>query len=1031
MVVQGGQSSSRTYAESESMQSTNKAQGADESGGADSGSLASSDVAKVVFDEYGLDVVEQRELGGEVDQNRWVRTSSGADFLFKASRGDIDDALLLQERVLTHLEMDAPDLPVPRLMHTRDGATLVQVERGDSRFVARLMTWLPGTMIADIEDQPESLLIDLGRVAARLTQSLGRLDSKPSQSHHWDLRNAHVAVEEALPFVEVSDDRELIARVMGWFEGVRPQLDNLPTGVVHQDLNDFNVLVQPGARGAERISGVLDVGDALFTARVAEVAIAVAYAMLRKDDPLWSACAVVQGFHSVAPLSDEEIAVIFPLAAARLCVNATVWTRRTSSSDNAYGRSRMQYTWPALRKIARISPSFAEVSLRAACGLPNPRAFDESTLDRLLREVRPVTLVDGATLTEVDLSAAGSLLDDVDWENERGVASVIDTLLGDRSTQVGFTRHLAPSLLWAAQRATGPAEPATIQLGSTLLTRVGAAICLPLAGQIVSATTDGPAVVKHTSDGPAGSHTFWTCWWGIDLPHQSGDRLSAGDLLGTVVASPERSGLGAAVQVQVVAAEDLATSPPPRRIRVSDLAKWAALTADPALLLGLPAEPDRRRRLDRDAVVALRDQRLARSQRAYYRRPPNLVRGRGVWLYDENGHGYLDAINNVTHVGHADPRITDVATAQLKKLNTNSRFVYEGIATYAERLVSTLPAPLEVVFLVCTGSEANDLALRMARQVTGRTDVMVIDGAYHGNTAAVMGISPNRYKGPGGRGAPSTTHEVVRPDVYRGPFGRHDPDAGRLYAAEVAAVAQRLLDEGKPPAAFIAESLMGTAGNIVFPDGYLHGAFEATRAMGGLCISDEVQVGLGRLGSHFWGFQAQGVVPDIVTMGKPLGNGHPIAAVVTTREIADAFDDGVKYFNTFGGNPVSCAIGTTVLDIVQGDGLQDRAAEVGGYFLRSLEELRSRQELIGDVRGKGLYLGIELVRDRETKEPAVAEALAVSERMKDAGVVVYPTGAHDNVLKIKPPMIFGHQHVDLFVRTLDQVLTKGPTEGWT
>ena len=241
-----------------------------------------------------------------------------------------------------------------------------------------------------------------------------------------------------------------------------------------------------------------------------------------------------------------------------------------------------------------------------------------------------------------------------------------------------------------------------------------------------------------------------------------------------------------------------------------------------------------------------------------------------------------------------------------------------------------------MVFLVCTGSEANDLALRIARQVTGRTDVMVIDGAYHGNTAAVMGISPNRYKGPGGRGAPPTTHEVVRPDRYRGPFGADDPEAGRKYAAEVATVAQRLLDEGRPPAAFIAESLMGTAGNIVFPDGYLRGAFEATRAVGGLCISDEVQVGVGRLGSHFWGFQVQGVVPDIVTMGKPLGNGHPIAAVVTTREIADAFDDGVKYFNTFGGNPVSCAIGTTVLDIVQGDGLQDRAAEVGEYFLRSL-----------------------------------------------------------------------------------------------
>jgi 4-aminobutyrate aminotransferase-like enzyme/Ser/Thr protein kinase RdoA (MazF antagonist) len=1010
------------------MQSTNKAQGARVSGEAGSGLLTPSDVAQVVLDEYGLEVVEQKELGGEIDQNRWIRTSGGDEFLFKASRGEIDDAQLWQEKVLTHLAVDAPDLPVPRLMHTKAGAALVPVERGGGRFVARLMTWLPGAMIADVEDQPESLLIEVGQVAARLTQSLGRLDSKPSQSHQWDLRNAHVAVDDALPYVEDSEDRGLVALVMGWFDGVRPQLDGLPTGVVHQDLNDFNILVQPGARGPERISGVLDVGDALFTARVAEVAIAVAYAMLRKDDPLRSACAVVRGFHSVAPLSDEEIAVIFPLAAARLCVNATVWTRRISSSDHAYGRSRMQYTWPALRKIARISPTFAEVSLRAACGLPTPRALDESRLSGLFQEVR---VVDTATLTEVDLSPAGSVLDDVDWTSQRGVAAAVDALLGDRATRVGFTRHLSPSLLWAAQRGTGPAEPATIQLGSTLLAEIGSAIRLPVDGQIVRASDDGPDVLKHTVDDLAGSVTFWTCWWGIDLINRPGDHLSAGDPLGTVVASPERSGLGAVVQVQIVATEDLALSPPPRRIRVSELADWAALTADPGLLLGLPARPGGERRLDRDGVVALRDQRLARSQRAYYKRPPNFVRGRGVWLYDESGRGYLDAINNVTHVGHANPRIIDVATAQLKKLNTNSRFVYEGIATYAERLVSTLPAPLEVVFLVCTGSEANDLALRMARQVTGRTDVMVIDGAYHGNTAAVMGISPNRYKGPGGRGAPPTTHEVVRPDVYRGPIGRDEPDAGRLYAAEVAAVARRLLDEGRPPAAFIAESLMGTAGNIVFPDGYLRGAFEATRAVGGLCISDEVQVGVGRLGSHFWGFQGQGVVPDIVTMGKPLGNGHPIAAVVTTREIADAFDDGVKYFNTFGGNPVSCAIGTAVLDIVQEDGLQERAAEVGGSFLRSLEELRSRHQLIGDVRGQGLYLGIELVRDRQTKDPAAAEALAVSERMKDAGVVVYPTGAHDNVLKIKPPMIFDHQHVDLFAMTLDQVLTKGATEGWT
>jgi 4-aminobutyrate aminotransferase-like enzyme len=392
-------------------------------------------------------------------------------------------------------------------------------------------------------------------------------------------------------------------------------------------------------------------------------------------------------------------------------------------------------------------------------------------------------------------------------------------------------------------------------------------------------------------------------------------------------------------------------------------------------------------------------------------------------LYDQFGRAYLDAINNVTHVGHAEPRITAAATAQLNKLNTNSRFIYPSIATYAERLVSTLPAPLEVVFLVCTGSEANDLAVRMARQVTGRTDVVVIDGAYHGNTTTVTGISPNRYKGPGGRGAPDTTHEVMCPDVYRGPHGRDDPDAGRKYAADVARVVDGLAANGRPPAAFIAESLMGTAGNIVFPDGYLRGAFDAARHSGALCISDEVQVGVGRLGTHFWGFQAQGVVPDIVTMGKPLGNGQPIAAVVTTREIADAFDDGMKYFNTFGGNPVSCAIGTTVLDIVQEDDLQANALTVGDYFLGSLTQLKARHPVIGDVRGHGLYLGVELVADPVSMQPAAAYALAVSEAMMENGVIVYPTGMRDNVLKIKPPMVFSRSDVDLFVATLDHVLT--------
>jgi 4-aminobutyrate aminotransferase-like enzyme len=402
----------------------------------------------------------------------------------------------------------------------------------------------------------------------------------------------------------------------------------------------------------------------------------------------------------------------------------------------------------------------------------------------------------------------------------------------------------------------------------------------------------------------------------------------------------------------------------------------------------------------------------------------NLQRGRGVWLYDEDGYAYLDSLNNVTHIGHADPRVAEASRRQMNKLNTNSRFVYEAIATYADKLTATLPDPLEVVFLVCSGSEANDLAVRIARQVTGRSDIAIIDGAYHGNTGVVTGLSPNRYKGPGGAGAPATTHEVMIPDRYRGPFGYDDGEAGAKYGAEAARVFEAMVRSGRPPAAFLAESLMGSAGNIVFPPGYLATAFGAARAAGALVISDEVQVGVGRMADTFWGFELGGVVPDIVTMGKPLGNGHPLAAVVTSRAIADAFDTGMKYFTTFGGNPVSCAIGSAVLDIVISDDLQARAGHVGRYFADGLRQLQQRHPLIGDVRAQGLYLGVELVRDLVTKEPARAEAFEVTELMKAEGVIVFPNGVHDNVLKIKPPMTFQHHHADIYCAALDRVLTR-------
>lgn len=554
---------------------------------------------------------------------------------------------------------------------------------------------------------------------------------------------------------------------------------------------------------------------------------------------------------------------------------------------------------------------------------------------------------------------------------------------------------------------------ANIAISAAVLAAPGTAISWPGTDAVVEKVDS----LKVQIGDPESGQSF--IFEGLQPAVEVGNSLSRGDVIGTISGKSDDPVIGNYVCIKALGGDPRDSNSSHLVVTKNQFEEARANLAKAFASIGLTAD---KVHLSSPEIVELREKRLARSQRAYYKKPPALVRASGVWMYDENGRVYLDTINNVTHVGHSNPRITAAATRQLSKLNTNSRFVYEGLAKYADRLVATLPDPLEVVFFVCTGSEANDLALRISRQVTGRKDIVILDGAYHGNTTAVMEISPNRYKGPGGRGKPETTHELETPNLYRGSYRYGDESAGAKYVSDARAVFDRLAHEGRPPAAFIAESLMGTAGNVVLPDGYLSGVFAAARNHGALCISDEVQVGAARFGNHFWGFQDQGVVPDLVTMGKPIGNGHPMAAVVTTREIAQAFDDGVKYFNTFAGNPVSCAIGMEVLQIIEDQNLQENAKNVGAHLLGSLGDLRNRHQIVGDVRGKGLYMGIELVRDRESMEPAKEEAYWVSEELLNHGVISYPTGVYDNVLKVKPPMIFDKSHADYFVEALDRVL---------
>jgi 4-aminobutyrate aminotransferase-like enzyme len=323
---------------------------------------------------------------------------------------------------------------------------------------------------------------------------------------------------------------------------------------------------------------------------------------------------------------------------------------------------------------------------------------------------------------------------------------------------------------------------------------------------------------------------------------------------------------------------------------------------------------------------------------------------------------------------------------------------------------------------VCSGSEANELALRLARAATGARAMIVLEAGYHGNTSTLIDVSSYKFDGPGGRGAQPWVYKVPIPDTYRGPFRRDDDEAGLKYAQAVRDAVGRAMQSGDGPASFLCESILSCAGQVVLPRGYLAEAYRHVRAAGGVCIADEVQVGFGRVGTHTWAFETQGVVPDIVTLGKPIGNGHPIGAVVTTPQIAAAFTNGMEFFSSFGGNPVSCAIALEVLDVVEREGLRDRAHSVGDYLTGRLHELQSRHEIVGDVRGLGLFLGIEFVNDRAVRQPATAQAKYVANRMRDLGVLVSTDGPDNNVIKLKPPMCFGEKDADFLVGSLARVL---------
>jgi 4-aminobutyrate aminotransferase-like enzyme len=421
--------------------------------------------------------------------------------------------------------------------------------------------------------------------------------------------------------------------------------------------------------------------------------------------------------------------------------------------------------------------------------------------------------------------------------------------------------------------------------------------------------------------------------------------------------------------------------------------------------------------VDTSQLFERRQQLMGSAYQLFYDTPLHLVRGEGVWLWDADGRKYLDMYNNVPHVGHCHPHVVEAICSQAKTLNTHTRYLHQNVLNLAERLTNKLPDELDTAMFCCTGSEANELALRIARTVTGGTGMIVTEFAYHGNSKAIYEISPESI--PDAE-RPDYVVTVPAPDTYRGPH--RGEDAGDRYAQYVSEALELLRSRGIKPAAFVVDTIVSSSGVVKLPPGYLGKVAQIVRSAGALFVADEVQPGFGRTGSNFWGFEVDDFVPDIVTMGKPMGNGHPISSVVTRRDLVDAFAGHDDYFNTFGGNPVSCAAGLAVLDVIENEDLQRNALDVGAHIVDGLWRLAGKHDCIGDVRGTGLFLALELVNDREARTPATVLTGLVVNNLRHRGVLTGSIGPDDNILKLRSPLVLGKDEADYMLGILDESL---------
>ena len=995
--------------------------------------ITTTEAENILFNIYNLKG-KAAELPGELDFNFRIKIENSTSYVLKISRPNEDlEYIDFQQKLLKYIEKKDSNLTAPKVIVDSKGNNISEIKdaNGSPRKV-RLLTWISGRIWNTVNPQLDNLRFSLGIKCGLLTKALqGFEHPKATRNFDWDIAQSLWTKKHLNLFN--SEETAIISHFQNQFENNLASYSKLRKSVVHNDANDHNIIVSKNLINP-KVEAIIDFGDAINTQIINDVAIAL-YTTINYNNPLAAALPIVKGYHNSFPLKEDELEHLYTAVAMRVIISITKSAiNKINEPDNEYLLISEKPVRETLKKWRNISSEFAQYSFRNVCDFtahPNEEKFKKWASESNFQLTDLFPTIQKNEIQPLDLSVSSTWIGHQKEFNDLDLFEYkINKLQAKNPSKIIAGGYLEPRPLYTSTDfdtiGNSGRESRTIHLGVDFWLPAQTPVHALFNGEIVVCYNNagnklygGLIILKHTIK----NLEFYTLYGHLSIESVStkkvGDKIEKGDCIGYLGNRKENGSWVPHLHFQILLSLLDYKNDFPGVANFKEIEVWKSVCPNPNLLFKTTGlQP--KKTISNTELINFRKQHLGKSLSLQYNTPIKMVRGTGAYLMDTIGTKYLDTVNNVAHVGHEHFSVVKAGQEQMALINTNSRYLHENINELTQEILKTLPPELNVLHFVNSGSEANELAIRMAKATTGEKDIIASEVGYHGNSNKCVDISSYKFDGKGGNGAPEHTHIFPLPNSFRGKYTGNT--TGKLYANEVEKCIENIHKKDRNVSAFIIEPTISCGGQIELPEGFLEQSYNLIRKAGGVCISDEVQTGCGRMGKTFWGFQLHNVVPDVVTIGKPLGNGHPIAAVACTQEIADKFANGMEYFNTFGGNPVSCAIATEVLKTIKRENLQENALKVGDFLKNELKLLAKDFPIIGDVRGQGLFLGIELV-DSNLK-PLAEQTDYLANRMKDHKILMSVDGPDHNVLKIKPPIIFTEENAKELLFYLRKILAE-------